>query len=172
MTDMTCSRPSGPRSTDTGSLPITPATSFAVGHQRDGRLIDLVVYLQAHARVAGHVLGPVLVVREGRLHAALVGTGMDVELVAASDYADGDGVGYAVPRAGLEHDGVAALRVVEVVDEFPVRHHLADHLSRERQSGPGDPVVVCEFLAAGIQVLGLVTHQAQREERQHEDTHY
>ena len=142
---------------------------IAVRHQRDGRLVDLVLYLQAHARVAGHVLGPVLVVREGPLHAPPAGIGVDVELVATPDDADGDRVGDAIPRAGLEHDGVAALRVVEVVDEVPVRHHLADHLSREPQSGSGDAVCALELLAAGVQVLGLETHQAQREKREHDD---
>ena len=48
-----------------------------------------------------------------------------------------------------------ALGIVEVVDEVPVRHHLADHLPREPQAGPGDAVVARELLAAGIQVLGL-----------------
>ena len=95
---------------------------------------------------------------------------MDVELVAAPDDADGDRVGDAVPSAGLEHDGVTALRVVEVVDEVPVRHHLADHLSREPQSGSGDAVCALELLAARIQVLGLETHQAQREKCERDDT--
>ena len=51
----------------------------AVCHQRHGSLVDLIAYLQTYARVAGHVPGPELVVREGRLHAAVVRMGMDMD---------------------------------------------------------------------------------------------
>ena len=146
-----------------------PRDLVAVGHQRDGRLVDLVLDLQAHARVAGDVLGPELVVRERRPHAVLVGMRVDVELVAAADDADRHRVGDAVPGAGLQHDGVAALRIAEVVDEIPVRHHFLDDFPGQPQSGLGNPVVARELLTSGIQVLRLETSRLQREDREQQD---
>lgn len=93
-----------------------------------------------------------------------------IELVAASDDADRDRAGNAMSHPGFQHDSVPADRAINVVGEIKVSDLLADDLSLKPQSGSGDSVAACEFLAGGVQASGLETHQAQREEDKYQDT--